>query len=148
MFDDLTNQTLQERYVLKRQIGAGGMGTVYEAYDLEHDKPVAIKVMAPALGLSLRREFTILRTLRHPNILSAYTIGTFPVGKEAVPFVVMQLAQGGSLADKLAKGRLRMTEVDRILGQICAGLDHAHAQKIIHRDIKPANILFDENNNV
>jgi serine/threonine-protein kinase len=136
---------LGDRYQLDREIGRGGMATVYLATDTHTDKPVAVKVLHADLGMALgperfRREIDVASHLSHPNILAIEAFG----GSGEFLWYVMPFVQGESLADRLRKeGMLSLEEAVRITCQVARALDHAHRQGVIHRDIKPDNILLD-----
>jgi ABC-type oligopeptide transport system substrate-binding subunit len=128
------------RYRLEAEIGRGGMGVVYRAYDVLLDRQVAVKVLSEAVMDSdgrerLLREARAAARLNHPNIVSVYDAGE----AGGSPFVVMELVEGGSLHTH------RPQDLDRIVAiarQISAALDHAHANGVIHRDLKPENVLL------
>lgn len=132
-------------YAVDRQIGKGGMGTVYQATDRETSQQVAIKALNPHLadaeGFRERFEAEIesLKTLRHEGIVRLYGFGE----QDGVLFYSMELIGGNSLEDELRAGRrFNWREVTEIAIQLCSALKHAHDHGVIHRDIKPANILF------
>jgi serine/threonine-protein kinase len=132
-------------YVINRQIGKGGMGSVYRASDPASGQVVAIKALsmhlAEAEGFRERFEAEIesLKTLRHEGIVRLYGFGE----QDGVLFYSMELIEGNSLEDELKAGRrFDWREVTEIAIQLCSALKHAHDHGIIHRDIKPANILF------
>ncbi len=131
---------LRERYRLDSEIGRGGMGIVYRATDLELHREVAVKVLptatsSPDARQRLMREARAAAALNHPHIISVHDVGE----ANGAPFFVMELAQGPSLA------KARPTELSRVVeiaGQLCAALEHAHANNIVHRDLKPDNVLL------
>jgi serine/threonine-protein kinase len=132
-------------YRVDRQIGKGGMGSVYEATDPHSGQHVAIKALNPHLaeaeGFRERFEAEIesLKTLSHDGIVRLYGYGE----QNGVLFYSMELVRGSSLEDELKAGRrFDWREVTDIAIQLCAALKHAHDHGIIHRDIKPANVLF------
>jgi serine/threonine protein kinase, bacterial len=132
------------RYQIVREIGAGGMGRVFQAVDTETGKPVAAKMMvtegANSLDLLLRfqQEGAVLSTLKHPNIVEVY--GTFLVDQTSC--IVMELLEGRSLGDILASGEsLPRSRIVRLMQQVAAALGYAHARGIVHRDVKPDNIM-------
>jgi serine/threonine-protein kinase len=135
---------LAGRYRLEREVGAGGMATVYLAADLKHPRKVAVKVLRPELAASLGperflREIEIAAQLQHPHILPLLDSG------EAAGFLyfVMPFVEGESLRDRLARaGELPVHEAVRILIQVVDALAHAHSRGLVHRDIKPENVLL------
>ena len=138
-------------YQVVRRLGAGGMGTVYEAIDQDAGTRVAVKVLPPAFAdnANLRTRFAgeikTLTSLQHPNIARIYGYGE----ADGHHFYSMELVDGPSLADFLKeKSRLEWREAVRIGLALCAALKHAHAHGIIHRDLKPANIVLDESGDV
>ena len=139
---------LADRYRLERELGAGGMATVYLAEDLKHHRQVAIKVLRPDLAASLGaerflREVGIAARLSHPHIL-----GLFDSGETAgFLYYVMPYVEGISLRQKLQReGELPIPEAVRILRDIADALAHAHRQGVVHRDIKPENVMLVERN--
>jgi len=134
-------------YILQRQIGKGGMGTVYLALDPPLQRQVAIKVLPPELARDpeyvarFEREATSLAKIRHPNLMHIYAVG-YDVGHH---FFVMEYIQGKTVIDVLReRGPLPYAYAIRILGQILSALDKVHATGIVHRDLKPGNIMIDE----
>jgi serine/threonine-protein kinase len=142
-FTDL-EANLPDRFRLVRELGSGGMGVVFVAEDLRHQREVALKVLRPELAQSLGRarflrEILIAARLNHPNILPLLDSG------EAGEYLyyVMPYVEGESLRDRLAREtQLPVDEALRITGEIADALDYAHQQGVIHRDIKPENILM------
>ena len=136
---------LAERYAVDRELGRGGMATVYLARDLKHDRLVAIKVLRPELAESLGpgrflREISIACRLLHPNVLPVHDSGN----AEGLLFYVMPYVAGESLRDLIRReGQLPVEEAVRIAQEVAGGLKHAHAQDVVHRDIKPENILLE-----
>ncbi|MCB8918027.1 MAG: protein kinase [Ardenticatenaceae bacterium] len=133
------------RYQIIRQLGQGGMGTVYVAYDPRFEREVALKVLPPGFlqeadfRQRFEREAKIIAHLEHNAIVPVYDYGE----ENARPYIVMRLMNGGSLQDRLAQGPLPLEQVITITQRIASALDKAHANNIVHRDLKPANILFD-----
>jgi TolB-like protein/Flp pilus assembly protein TadD len=136
---------LAERYVIERELGRGGMATVYLARDLRHARNVALKVLDPELGAVLggerfRREIETTSALRHPNILPLYDSGT----AGDLLFYVMPLVEGESLRARLDREKqLPLDDALRIAHEVCSALDYAHTRGVVHRDIKPDNILLE-----
>src|SRR3954469_21110020 len=138
--------TLGDRYRLERQLGAGGMATVFLARDLKHDRDVAIKVLKPELAQSLTgerflREIGITARLNHPHILPLLDSGV--AGDGAFLYYVMPVATGESLRDRLAhQGAMPVPDAVRCAIEVTEALVAAHAMGIVHRDIKPDNVLL------
>lgn len=142
----MTQQTIG-RYEIRDELGEGGMGTVYLAYDPKIEREVALKVLQPQLFMHdpeyatrFEREVKTISTLQHGSIVSLYDYGE---DGEWLYFV-MPVMRGGSLRDRLERGPLSLEEANKIIQRIGKGLAKAHRQGIIHRDLKPGNILFDE----
>ncbi len=143
---------LAGRYTLERELGRGGMATVWLADDLKHHRKVAIKVLRPELGSLLgpdrfAREIRIAAALNHPHILPLHDSGQVPAsaGDGDLLYYVMPFVAGDSLRRRLAReGSLPIDEAIRLTRQVAAALHHAHLQGVIHRDIKPENILLHE----
>ena len=137
---------LSDRYVIEREIGAGGMATVYLARDLRHDRPVALKVLRPELGavLGVERflsEIRVTANLQHPNLLPLFDSGN----ADGQLFYVMPYVEGESLRARLDRERqLPVEEAIRIATAVAGALDYAHRQGVIHRDLKPENILLQD----
>ncbi|HVT38296.1 MAG TPA: protein kinase [Gemmatimonadaceae bacterium] len=140
------NASLAGRYIVERDLGAGGMATVYLARDLKHDRAVAIKVLHPDLARSLTserflREIAITARLNHPHILALLDSGQ--AGDGDLLYYVMPVATGESLRDRIAKGgAMPVAEALRVAMDATEALVHAHAQGVVHRDIKPENVLL------
>jgi len=138
------NSLFGDRYRVERELGIGGMATVYLATDLKHDRPVAVKVLSQTVSHSLGperflREIHIVARLQHPHILGLIDSGE--VG--GILYYVMPYVTGESLRTRLAReGELPIAEAVWILREVADALSHAHAQRVIHRDIKPENVLF------
>ncbi len=136
---------LSNRYRIERELGAGGMATVYLAEDLKHHRRVAIKVLRPELSATMGperflREIETTANLRHPHILPLYDSGT--AGNHL--YYVMPFVEGESLRDRLDRERqLPIDEALRIAREVADALSYAHARGVIHRDIKPENILLE-----
>jgi serine/threonine protein kinase/tetratricopeptide (TPR) repeat protein len=135
---------LASRYRLERELGSGGMATVYQAHDERHDRPVAIKVLHAevAASVGVERFLAEIRTtakLAHPNILPLFDSGT----EGGILYYVMPLVIGESLRVRLDRERrIDTAEALRITGEVADALAYAHANGVIHRDIKPENILL------
>ncbi|TFG53505.1 MAG: serine/threonine protein kinase [Gemmatimonadales bacterium] len=143
MFESLS-AALADRYRVQRELGAGGMATVYLAEDLKHQRQVAIKVLRPELAKSLGaerflREVAIAAQLNPPHILPLIDSG------EAAGFLyyVMPYIEGQSLRERLDReGEFPLGEALRILQQVVDALTYAHGQELVHRDIKPDNVML------
>jgi tetratricopeptide (TPR) repeat protein/tRNA A-37 threonylcarbamoyl transferase component Bud32 len=135
---------LSSRYAIEREIGAGGMATVYLAEDLKHHRKVAVKVLRPVLAAALgadrfHREIEIAANLNHPHVLPLLDSGD----ADGFLYYVMPYVEGQSLRDKLAhEGELPIAEAVRILRDVVDALDHAHKHRVVHRDIKPDNVML------
>jgi eukaryotic-like serine/threonine-protein kinase len=135
---------LADRYRIERELGVGGMATVYLAHDLKHDRKVAIKVLRPELSavLGSGRFLAEIRTtanLQHPHILPLHDSGEV----DGTVFYVMPFVTGESLRDRLTREKqLPIPDAVRIAQEVAGALDYAHRQGVIHRDIKPENILL------
>jgi Tol biopolymer transport system component len=137
---------LSPRYRIEREIGAGGMATVYLARDSKHERDVAIKVLRAdvAAGVGVDRFLAEIKTtghLKHPHILPLFDSGS----ADSVPFYVMPFIDGESLRARLRReGQLPLGEVVRILGQLADALAYAHSRGVIHRDVKSDNVLVSD----
>ena len=141
---DRLRSALADRYRIERQLGQGGMATVYLAHDLKHDRKVALKVLKPELAAVLGGDrFVVeIRTtaaLQHPHILPLFDSGT----AEGFLYYVMPFIQGETLRSKLDREtQFGIDEAVRITREVADALDYAHRHGVIHRDIKPENILL------
>jgi serine/threonine-protein kinase len=137
---------LGDRYRLERELGQGGMATVYLAYDLKHDRQVAIKVLRPELAavIGADRFLSEIKTtanLQHPHILPLFDSGA----AQGVLYYVMPFVEGESLRDRLQREKqLPIADGVRIATEVADALEYAHRRGIVHRDIKPENILLHE----
>jgi tRNA A-37 threonylcarbamoyl transferase component Bud32/dipeptidyl aminopeptidase/acylaminoacyl peptidase len=135
---------LADRYRIERELGHGGMATVYLAEDLKHKRRVAVKVLKPELAAVLGaerfvQEITTTAALQHPHILPLFDSGT----ADGFLFYVMPFIDGETLRDKLSREtQLGIDEAVRITREVADALDYAHRHGVIHRDIKPENILL------
>jgi tetratricopeptide (TPR) repeat protein len=131
---------LRDRYRLDSELGRGGMGTVYRATDLQLQREVAVKVLSATSQTSEARERLIREArsaaaLNHPHIVTIHDVGE----ENGLPFLVMEFVPGPRLSQARPAELARVVE---IATQICAALEHAHANKIVHRDLKPDNVLL------
>ena len=131
-------------YTIVAPLGAGGMGEVYRAHDSKLGRDVAIKILPahftadPERRSRFAREARLLATLNHPHIGGIYGLEE----TDGVTALVLELVEGPTLADRLARGRLPIAEALAIARQIAAALDAAHQKGIVHRDLKPSNIVL------
>ena len=136
--------SLADRYRIERELGAGGMATVYLAQDLKHDRKVAIKVLRPELAAVIGaerflREIKTIANLQHPHILGLIDSGEV----NGTAYYVMPFVEGESLRDRLNREKqLPIADAVRLAGEVAAALDYAHRRGVIHRDIKPENVML------
>ncbi len=148
MTDDIERiqAALADRYAIERELGSGGMATVYLGRDLKHTRQVAVKVLRPEVAAAVGsdrflREIRITAQLNHPHILPLLDSGE----AGSLLYYVMPYVAGGSLRRRLAaEARLPLEAVLRVVRQVAAGLELAHRHGVVHRDVKPENILFSE----
>jgi serine/threonine protein kinase len=148
-------------YTLRRQIGRGGMGVVYEAWENSMDRRVALKVLPPGVAADERalqrfiREAKTAGQLRHPNVVGVYSTGV----REGTPWYAMEFVEGETLAQVLVRLKQVEPEAETVFGkkdrpgfyekiaeafaEVADGLQHAHSKGVIHRDIKPSNLILD-----
>src|SRR5687768_5349857 len=135
---------LSDRYSIERELGQGGMATVFLATDVRHEREAAIKVLHPELSASIggerfERESKLAARLQHPHILGLYDSGE----TDNLLYYVMPFVKGESLRDRLDReGQLPIDDAVQIALEVADALGHAHAQGVVHRDIKPENILL------
>jgi len=138
--------SLTDRYVLEREVGRGGMATVYLARDVKHDRPVAVKVLHPELAATLgperfQREIRVAAQLQHPHILPVYDSGA----DEGVLWFTMPFVEGETLRQRLRReGPLAIPEALRIVSDVARALAYAHRRGVVHRDVKPENVMVSE----
>jgi serine/threonine protein kinase len=136
--------TLADRYHIEREVGQGGMATVYLASDLKHGRKLAIKVLRPDLAAVIGaerfvREIRTIANLQHPHILGLIDSGEV----SGTAYYVMPYVDGESLRDRLRREQqLPVADAVRLASEVAAALDYAHRHGVIHRDIKPENILL------
>jgi Tol biopolymer transport system component len=150
---DLLTAALADRYRIDRELGQGGMATVYLADDLKHDRKVAVKVLRPELAavIGAERFLSEIKTtanLQHPHILPLFDSGAAGgggggAGGQTFLYYVMPYVEGESLRDRLTREKqLPIADAVRIATEVASALDYAHRHNVIHRDIKPENILL------
>ncbi len=136
--------SLSGRYDIQREVGRGGMATVYLAQDVRHGRSVAVKVLHPELALSVGperflREIQIAARLQHPHIVPLYDSGQ----AGDLLYYVMPFVEGESLRELLQReGRLKLPDALRVTRAVASALDYAHRQDVVHRDIKPENVML------
>jgi eukaryotic-like serine/threonine-protein kinase len=127
---------------VKALLGKGGMGEVYRAWDSRLKRDVAIKVLPEEFSRDservarFRREAEALASLNHPHIAGIYDVGQF----QELRFLVLELVEGDTLADRISRGAIPLSEALQIAGQVAEALEAAHEKGIVHRDLKPGNI--------
>ena len=140
---------MRDRYEIERELGRGGLATVYLAQDLRHDRPVALKVLHPELAANLgddrfQREIKLAARLQHPHILTVYDSGE----SQGRYWFTMPYVEGESLRDRLRRERqLPLEDALRIVQQAAQALQYAHDHGVVHRDIKPENLLLTRDGN-
>jgi tetratricopeptide (TPR) repeat protein/predicted Ser/Thr protein kinase len=138
------------RYEILKLLGEGGMGAVYKARDQEVDRLVALKVIRPELaGQSsvlqrFKQELVLARTVTHRNVIRIYDLGV----AEGCRFITMEFIEGRDLSSVLEERKLAPEEAVKILRQVCAALEVAHAEGVVHRDLKPQNIMLEASGRV
>ena len=140
----LTSGTKLGPYEIESPLGAGGMGEVYRARDTRLDRSVAVKILPSHLSSNpearqrFEREAKSISSLNHANVCTLHDIGE----QDGIDFLVMELLDGETLADRLLRGPLPTEQVLKIGAEICDGLDRAHRSGVVHRDLKPGNIML------
>ena len=141
----VARRVIAEKYRLDRPLAAGGMGSVWAAWNTQLDVPVAIKFMAPPLAASpelvarFEREARAAAQIRSPHVVQIFEHGI----DGALPFIVMELLEGEDLGTRMRReGRLSLEATARIVAGVCKALRKAHAMGIVHRDLKPANVFL------
>jgi serine/threonine-protein kinase len=145
------SSALEGRYQILKELGRGGMGIVFQAYDKQLKEQVAIKVLSPLLSSDpdalerLKREVSSARRITHPNVIRIHDISEL----NGLHFISMEFFDGISLKDYIKKtGTLSLMQAYNIASQICDGLEAAHRQGVIHRDLKSQNIIIGPTNQV
>lgn len=144
------SETVGGRFRIIRSLGQGGMGIVYEAEDLQLGGLVALKTIRPEIGLSatsvehFKREIQLAKKVTHPNVCRIYDVGFHPSPSDPEPqmFVTMELLEGETLAQRLARGPMKVSEAMPFVQQLAEALGAAHAAGIVHRDFKSNNVML------
>ena len=141
----VARRTIADKYRLERALAAGGMGSVWSAWNTQLDVPVAIKFMAPAMVSSVElvarfeREARAAAQIRSSHVVQIYEHGV----DDGLPFIVMELLEGEDLGQRMRRvGRMPLADTARIVSSVCKALRRAHAIGIVHRDLKPANVFL------
>src|ERR1051325_4598117 len=149
---ELVGQTLDDKYRIERELGRGGMGTVYLATHVGTERPVAVKVIAPQYMERVefverfRREARAAGRLRHPNVVDVTDFGFSDTQDGTVAYLVMEYLDGCTLGEILEEEKsLPLAWTMNILEEVCSAVQEAHEQGIIHRDLKPDNIWLEPN---
>lgn len=142
---------LEDRYQVMKELGRGGMGIVFQAYDKQLSEPVAIKILSPFLSTDsealerLKREVSAARRVTHSNVIRIHDIGE----AKGLQYVSMEYFPGDTLKEFIRKNpNLSFMQAYQIAAQICEGVEAAHRQGVIHRDLKPQNVIIDSKNQV
>lgn len=145
-FSKFVGTTINGKYDIIRQLGAGGMGVVFQAHHAFMDKPVAIKMLSAELASDdtafkrFQAEARSAAALNHTNIIRVYDLD---ISSDGYPFIVMDFLEGRSLDQILTRQKtLKWQRAVPLFIKICEALAHAHSRKIVHRDIKPSNIMI------
>eukprot|EP00262_Sarcandra_glabra_P017241 TRINITY_DN5834_c0_g1_i4.p1 TRINITY_DN5834_c0_g1~~TRINITY_DN5834_c0_g1_i4.p1 ORF type:complete len:445 (-),score=85.41 TRINITY_DN5834_c0_g1_i4:350-1684(-) len=147
---DNKGSVLMQRYELGRLLGQGTFAKVYHARNLKTSQSVAIKVIDKEkvlkVGLidQIKREISVMRLVRHPNIVQLYEV----MATKAKIYFVMEYVKGGELFNKVAKGKLKEDIARKYFQQLISAVDFCHSRGVYHRDLKPENLLLDENGNL
>ncbi|HWZ41865.1 MAG TPA: protein kinase [Candidatus Saccharimonadales bacterium] len=136
-------EVISERFEIMHEVGRGGMGVVYEAFDRKRNQRIAIKCALPGFGRLLSPELEGALKVRHPNICLVNEIHTAPTASGEVDFLTMEFLDGETLSARLtAKENFTSKDVLEIARQLCGGLAEAHRSGVIHRDLKSANVIL------
>ncbi|MCZ6761116.1 MAG: serine/threonine-protein kinase, partial [Gemmatimonadetes bacterium] len=141
---DRLKSALADRYTIERELGSGGMATVYLAEDVKHHRKIALKVLRPELAAALGperflREIEIAANLTHPHILPVHDSGQ----ADSFLYYVMPYVEGESLRERLSSEKqLPLEDALRIAREVAVALSYAHSHVVVHRDIKPENFLL------
>lgn len=145
----LNGDRIADRYRIERELGAGGMGQVYEAFDEELNARIAVKIIRPELAgepkvvARFKQEVQLARQVTHPNVCRAYDLVRAKHRDRDLLFLCMEYVEGETLSAKLRRdGRMKLSEAEPIITQIAAGLQAAHTAGIVHRDLKCGNVFL------
>lgn len=136
-----------ERYVIGRQLGQGTFGKVYYARNLSSGQSVAIKmidkekILKVGLMEQIKREISIMRLVRHPNVLQLFEV----MATKSKIYFALEYAKGGELFHKMARAKLNEESARNYFQQLISAMDYCHSRGVYHRDLKPENLLLDEN---
>lgn len=148
--EDRNNGVLHGKYELGRQLGHGTFAKVYHAKNVHNGKSVAMKVVGKEkvikVGMmdQVKREISVMKMVRHPNIVELYEV----MASKSKIYFAMELVRGGELFSKIAKGRLREDVARSYFQQLISAVDFCHSRGVYHRDLKPENLLLDEEGNL
>ncbi|KVH88847.1 CBL-interacting serine/threonine-protein kinase 6-like [Cynara cardunculus var. scolymus] len=148
--EDRNNGVLHGKYELGRQLGHGTFAKVYHARNVHTGKSVAMKVVGKEkvikVGMmdQIKREISVMKMVRHPNIVELYEV----MASKSKIYFAMELVRGGELFSKIAKGRLREDVARSYFQQLISAVDFCHSRGVYHRDLKPENLLLDEEGNL
>ncbi|KAM7263138.1 hypothetical protein ACFE04_000821 [Oxalis oulophora] len=147
---DIKGAILMQRYELGRLLGQGTFAKVYHARNLQNGTSVAIKIIDKDKVLKvgmmdqIKREISVMRLVRHPNVVQLYEV----MATKSKIYFVMEYVKGGELFNKVAKGKLKEDLARRYFQQLISAVDYCHSRGVYHRDLKPENLLLDENGNL
>ncbi|KAI3711738.1 hypothetical protein L1987_70281 [Smallanthus sonchifolius] len=148
--EDGSNGVLHGKYVLGRQLGHGTFAKVYQARNLHTGRNVAMKVVAKEKVIKagmmeqLKREISVMKLVRHPNIVKLHEV----MASKSRVYFAMELVRGGELFSKIEEGRLREDVARSYFQQLISAVDFCHSRGVYHRDLKPENLLLDEDGNL
>ena len=135
-------EVLDGRFRIVREIAQGGMGVVYEAFDLRLNRRIALKLAKARHGFRLTPEVRHASEISHPNVCRIFEIHTARTARGDVDFITMEFVEGETLKQRMRNGPLPNAEARAIALQLCAGLAEAHRKGVIHRDLKPSNVIL------
>lgn len=130
------------RFRIVREVAEGGMGIVYEAWDMRLEKRIAIKCAKPGFSRRLPPEIRNAREISHRNVCQVFEIHTVSIERGDIDFLTMAFLEGETLAKRLARGQMGVKEANGVADQICLGLAEAHRKQVIHGDLKSANVIL------